>query len=220
MRNAPMQIASLSLLAVALAAPVTAQGGGKNKTPPATSSQTIQTDQTVAAAVEEDTGDRHAGPSNGPIIVNWEFKDQGGSVNLIVNPDGSFLFSGHYDTKKPGKDIEVVLGLKSKLGAVYLFHHMGNVSKGRDQWSKQGQSAFLKEDFKTFAGEHDWRGSYRFTLTAEAKKEEKNKKEKEQLMDDCRALAKLIQPAGQRGAYLWLEDDPNKKCHQFNENWY
>ena len=123
------------------------------------------------AARGEITPIHHAPPSKGPIVVNWHFKKKAGLANLIVNPDGTYLFSGKYTHKVPNKDLEIVIALKSALGGVFLFHYLGHVSSGGVQWSKQGQSAILKDDFKTFAGKHDWVGSYHFPLDKQAQQQ-------------------------------------------------
>ena len=56
------------------------------------------------------------------------------------------------------------------MGSTYLFRYVANVSGGGVQWSKQGKSTILREDFKLFAPGHEWRGTYRLHLTAEAAK--------------------------------------------------
>jgi hypothetical protein len=137
----------------------------------------------VQARFKETTGIRHAAKSNGPIVVNWHFKKDPGSANLIVNPDGTYLFSGNYKQRVPSKDLEVVILLKSTLGGLIVFRYVGNVSNGAVQWSKQGQSAILKENFKTFAGPHDWSGSYRFWLTASARKAQRDEN-----VESCKAF--------------------------------
>src|ERR1700675_1844003 len=51
----------------------------------------------------------HAPASHGPIVVNMHFAKLGnGSANLIVNPDGTYLFSGQWNTKKPKRDFDIV----------------------------------------------------------------------------------------------------------------
>lgn len=130
----------------------------------------------------ETTGPQHARPGNGPIVANWEFKKAAGKANLIVYPDGRYLFSGDYKQQDPGKgfennpfgiepgrDFEIVLALKSTLGGILQFHYVGNMSKGGVQWSKEGQDAILKDSFKSFAGPHDWSGSFRLPLHGGAK---------------------------------------------------
>ena len=140
-------------------------------------------DSSVKARFKETTGIQHAAQSNGPIVVNWHFKKDPGSANLIVNPDGTYLFSGNYKQRVPSKDLEVVIVLKSTLGGHIGFRYVGNVSNGAVQWSKQGQSAILKENFKTFAGPHDWGGTYRFWLTASARKAQRDEN-----VESCKAF--------------------------------
>jgi hypothetical protein len=109
----------------------------------------------------EGSGLQHAGASSGPLVLNWKLKKVDGSVNLLVNPDGSYVFSGQVSDKKPGKDFDIAVALKSTAGAVILFHYVGDMSRGV-QWSKQGESIILKDDFETFAKHHDY--AWRYTL--------------------------------------------------------
>jgi len=123
---------------------------------------------TGAVDVSEAAGPQTQPPSTGPIVVNWKMKKVDGTANLMVNPDGTYLFSGTVKDKKPGKDFDISIALKSTAGGIIVFHFMGDESNGV-QWSKQGQSDILKSDFATFAGKHDWDGSYRYFLNSEGK---------------------------------------------------
>ena len=149
----------------------------------------------------ENSGEHHATHTTGPLVVNWHFKNEPGSANLVVNPDGTYLFSGN-DKHKVLGNFDILLGLKSSLGVVYLFHYEGDASKGV-QWNKHGTSAVLKDDFKTFT-KHDWYGSYRFHLTAEGRKE------LEQQQRECALQAKKwglpdSWTGGQTGHCNWYE---------------
>lgn len=162
----------------------------------------------VVGVPEEDSGIQHAAHSTGPIVVNWRLKKaQGSSANLIVNPDGTYLFSGDYKPAKPGKILDLVLVLKSHMGATYLFRYVANASGGGVRWSKEGKSTILREDFKLFAPGHEWAGTYGFHLTAEAAKilrrNEKN---------TCVSVALDVTYGGN-----WSFP---KYCQQFNENWH
>jgi len=138
-------------------------------------------------------------------VVNWHFKKGQGSTNLTVNSDGTYLFSGNYKRAVPNKDFDLTLALKSSLGGVILFHYIGNVSNGGVQWSKQGKSAILKDDFKTFANGHDWSGAYHFELDPLARKELR-----EEQVQECAGLAWA-------GALGWA--GATKFCQQFNAAW-
>jgi hypothetical protein len=153
-------VANVNGIAGSNSSPAAGAVGGQPATP---------IDSSVQSRFKETTGIQHGAPSNGPIVVNWHFKKDPGSANLIVNPDGTYLFSGNYQ-RVPSKDLEVVIVLKSTLGGHIGFSYVGNVSNGAIQWSKQGQSVILKENFHTFAGKHDWTGYYRLWLTASARK--------------------------------------------------
>jgi hypothetical protein len=120
---------------------------------------------------------QHAPPTTGPIVVNWPFKKHGGAANLTVNSDGTYVFSGHSTEKKAGKDFDIALGLKSSTGAIILFHFIGDAASGT-QWSKQGQSDILKDDFSLFAGKIDWTAEYHFAESAAGKRAEYEAREK------------------------------------------
>jgi hypothetical protein len=107
-------------------------------------------------------------PPSKPIVVNWTLKRLDGKVNIVVNPDGTWLFSGGFKDKKPGDDFDISIGIKSSTGAIYVFHYEGDAAHGVE-FSKQGSSAILKDDFSTFA-HHGWSGSYNFHLSEAARR--------------------------------------------------
>jgi hypothetical protein len=118
---------------------------------------------------------REAAPTNGPIVVNWHFKNKTGAVNLTVNPDGTYLLSGNYHKVEPYRDLDIVIALQNSLGGEYVFEYIlyaGVIPPGGLQWSKEGKSAILKDDFKTFAQKYHWIGSYRIVLTKAGEKAE------------------------------------------------
>jgi hypothetical protein len=114
---------------------------------------------------------QHSPPTTGPIVVNWAFKKGAGATNLTVNPDGSYVFSGQYSGKKPNKDFDIALALKASTGAILLFHYVGDAANGA-QWSNQGQSGILKDDFALFAGKIDWTAEYHFSESSAGKRAE------------------------------------------------
>lgn len=121
----------------------------------------------------EITPPHQALPQNGPIVVNWHFKDKTGAVNLTVNPDGTYLFSGNYHKVQPYRDLDISVALQNSLGAEYVFQYIlyaGVIPPGGLQWSKEGKSAVLMDDFKTFKKKYHWVGSYRIVETAAGKK--------------------------------------------------
>lgn len=152
----------------------------------------------ISPVLIETTPVHHVAQRTGPIVVNWHFTAkspgpsmQGGtagwavpstaaSANLIVNPDGTTLYSGNYKQNAHGYTLSVTVALKSNLGGTIYFLYVGDAAHGL-QWSKQTKSAFLKDQFKTFVGKHDWAGSYRFELTSKGRHE---------LSAYCQALAK------------------------------
>jgi hypothetical protein len=119
---------------------------------------------------------------SGPIVHNWNLKSVDGTLNILVNPDGTWVFSGSGQKKEPGKDFDITLALKSNLGAVILFEYAGDASNGI-QFSKQGQSNVLKDNFASFAANHKTAWEYRLPLSSEgrAKLYEMREKKKEEL---------------------------------------
>jgi hypothetical protein len=126
---------------------------------------------------------QHAPPSTGPIVVNWSFKKNGGTANLTVNPDGTYLFSGQSAAKKPNKDFDIAFALKGSGGGIMLFHFTGDAASGT-QWSKQGQSEILKDDFSMFAIKIDWTAEYHFSESSAGKRAEYEAKRKK--LEDLR----------------------------------
>jgi hypothetical protein len=120
----------------------------------------------------------------GPISHTFTLSKIDGKLNILVNPDGKWLFSGSSPKKFPDKDFDVSLALKNKSGAIILFEWCGNASNGI-QFSKEGTSHILKENFASFASGHHMAWDYRFSETAagRAKLYEERMKKKEALKD-------------------------------------
>jgi hypothetical protein len=138
------------------------------------------------AALDADTEGsllQHSPASTGPIVVNWSFKKGSGATNLTVNPDGTYVFSGQYSGKKPNKDFDISMALKASTGAILLFHHMGDAANGV-QWSEQGQSDILKDDYALFAGKRDWNAEYHFSESSAGKRAEYEARKKK--LEDMR----------------------------------
>jgi hypothetical protein len=115
-----------------------------------------------------------------PIAINWNMHKVNGKVNVTVNPDGTWIFSGGFKDKKPLDDWDISFALKSTTGAIYIFHYEGNAADGIE-FSKTGQSAILKDDFASFS-HHKWSAVYTFHPNAAGRRahyeaEEKNKEE-------------------------------------------
>jgi hypothetical protein len=106
--------------------------------------------------------------TTGPIDHNYKLKKVDGTLNILVDPDGTWNFSGN--TKSfPGKDFDVTLALKNSTGAVILFHYIGDASHGI-QFSKQGKNEILKENFASFASSHKSAWEYRLYESAAGKR--------------------------------------------------
>jgi hypothetical protein len=126
-------------------------------------------------------------PSTGPLVINYPFNKHNGHVNLMVAPDGTYLFSVEEKENMPDKDLDVALALQSLDRGVVCFHYAADAAKGVDG-SKQGKSDILRDFFNTF-GKHNYTVEYRFTESKqgkaklyeeqEAKKEKLRKEEKE-----------------------------------------
>jgi hypothetical protein len=122
--------------------------------------------------------------TTGPISHTFTLPKIDGKLNILVNPDGKWLFSGSSPKKFPDKDFDVSLALKNKSGAIILFEWAGDASHGIE-FSKQGTSQVLKENFASFASGHHMAWDYRFSETAagRAKLYEERMKKKEALKD-------------------------------------
>ena len=169
---------------------------------------------------------------SGPIVHNWSFKvgngkpkiiggvkydpvQETGDANLTINSDGSWNFSGNFP-KKPDRDLDIVMGIKSSQGSVILFHYSGGISNGA-QWDKTGVNQTLKDDFKAFTNDR-WYASYSTPLSAagiakqyaerEARKkklkaEELAKEQKEEQQQAAAAAAQQQQNSGGGGSSVW-----------------
>jgi len=100
--------------------------------------------------------------TSAPIVVNWEFRDGTGNMNLTLNRDGRYVFSGANNRHKKNKDFDISLALKGSTGAIIMFRYAGDASNGA-QWSKGGQSSFLSDDFALFASKVKWHAAYHFS---------------------------------------------------------
>jgi hypothetical protein len=164
---------------------------------PVAQAQQLAPATSPAAAPGDESGEtsvvKHEPPSSGPIVLNWKLKKLDGTMNLTVNPDGTYLFSGSVKDKKPGKDMDMSVALKSSLGGVITFTDVSDVSNGAE-WSKQGKSDILKDNFASFAGKHDWTWSYRLPLSSEGR-------------------AKLYQEEEEKKAKLKKEEEEAKQKH-------
>jgi hypothetical protein len=160
-------------------------------------SSSLLTGHLIDEPVESPTasGVKHRNHPQGPIVINWKIKvgtkkakvidgvkyepvDKPADVNLTVNEDGSWNFSGNFP-EKPDHDIDVVMGLRSSEGSIVLFRYSGPMAHGVD-FNKTGVSQTIKDNFKAFRHE-SWTANYRMPETSEgiAKMYEERKKRKE-----------------------------------------
>jgi hypothetical protein len=107
-------------------------------------------------------------PSPGPISHNYKLHKIDGMLNITVNSDGTWDFSG---TGKafPHKDYDVTLALRNPMGEMVLFQYVGDATNGI-QFSKQGQSEILKDNFASFAKGHSSSWAYRFSEDKEGRR--------------------------------------------------
>jgi len=125
--------------------------------------------------------------ASGPVTINWTFKRATGRANLTFNPDGTYLFSGTSSGQHPKKDIDVALALKASNGAIMVFHFVGDAAHGT-QWSKQGRSVILKDNFALFSHGYHWSGSIRFHESAAARRAEYEARERKREELEKRAM--------------------------------
>jgi hypothetical protein len=126
--------------------------------------------------------------TTGPISHTFTLPKIDGKLNILVNPNGTWNFSGSSSRKFQYKDFDVTLALKNNTGAIILFEWSGDASNGI-QFNKEGKSSILKENFASFASGHHMAWDYRFEETAAGRaklyaerqaKKEKLEKEKEE----------------------------------------
>jgi hypothetical protein len=123
------------------------------------------------------SGKKHEGAKSetGPLVHTFIVKQDVnglngkpfGTANVTLNPDGTWNYSG--DVGKDlnwalsGCEFNVVIGVKSAEGTVIAFRHTAALEKekpGSYSWQKQGKNATIKDNFKAFAKDHDWYGSW------------------------------------------------------------
>ena len=117
-----------------------------------------------------------------PIVDNWTIREvargvasgrvggpQGGKVgtaSLTLDPDGSWKFSGNTIPGFGMCHFNIVFGVRSSEGTVVAFKHSAYLKpfdQDSHRWEKQGHNPMLKENFKAFAKDHDWYGSWNCT---------------------------------------------------------
>jgi hypothetical protein len=148
----------------------------------AVSSAMAQTSPTAPATAPAEASPAQAAPATtGPISHNIKLAKIDGNINILVNQDGSWLFSGAAKAEK-GKDYDVSLALRAKTGAIFVFHWVGDADHGV-QFSKSGQSGLLKDDFTDFQKGHHYAWTYRYYESAAGKKAqyEERQRKREQL---------------------------------------
>ena len=106
-------------------------------------------------------------PSPGPISHNYTLPKINGTLNITINPDGTYDFSG---TGKAfmHKDYDVSLALRNPMGEMVIFQYVGDASNGI-QFSKQGHDTILKDNFASFAKGHSSSWAYRFSEDKEGR---------------------------------------------------
>jgi methionine-rich copper-binding protein CopC len=148
----------------------------------AVSSATAQTSQAASATAPAEASPAQSAPATtGPISHNIKLNKIDGNINILVNPDGEWLFSGTAKAEKD-KDYDVSLALRAKTGAIYVFHFVGDATHPI-QFSKSGKSGLLKDDFSDFQKGHHYAWTYRYHESAAGKRAqyEERQRKREQL---------------------------------------
>jgi len=127
-------------------------------------------------------------PTAGPVTIKWNFRRIAGGLNLMVNPDGTYLFSGTAEGRR-GKDFDIAMVLKSRTGGSIVFHFVGDANNGA-RWSKQGQSDILRDDWSSFTGPDRWTAHYHYFENAAGKRaeyeaREHRREELQKMVDDA-----------------------------------
>ena len=101
---------------------------------------------------------------------------------MTINPDGTYIFSGQFRDKKKDLDWDISFAMKSRTGAVYIFHYEGDATNGI-QFTKTGQSDILRDNFASFAKNHQTAWEYAFHLSKEGRAKQYAEEEKEERRD-------------------------------------
>ena len=108
-------------------------------------------------------------PESEAVVDHWTLGLRGtgikvGTANVTLNPDGSWKFSGQTKPRYlAGCEFKIVFAVKSSEGTVIAFKHSGDLVAGRPRsfsWHKQGRNPTIKDNFKAFAKDHDWYGTW------------------------------------------------------------
>jgi hypothetical protein len=137
--------------------------------------------QTSPAAPAEASQAQVAPATTGPISHNIKLAKIDGNINILINPNGEWLFSGTAKAEKD-KDYDVSLALRAKTGAIYVFHWVGDATHPI-QFSKSGKSGLLKDDFSDFQKGHHYAWTYRYYESSAGKRAqyEERQRKREQL---------------------------------------
>jgi hypothetical protein len=146
-------------------------------------------------SVHHAASDKDVAAGKGTIVVNWQFSNGWGLAHLIVNPDGTYLYSGHYKDKPWSAQLHVTIALKSRLAGVYLFRYVANLENPPVEWSKEGKSAILKDNFKSFGGPHDWAGQLEWVFPVSPQVRTATHSEQKCTPQERKDLSVLIEPA-------------------------
>lgn len=106
-------------------------------------------------------------PAQGPISHNYKLPKIDGTLNITINPDGTWDFSGTGKAFKH-KDYDVSLALRNPTGEMVIFQYVGDATNGI-QFSRQGQTMILKDNFASFAKGHSSSWAYRFSEDKEGR---------------------------------------------------
>ncbi len=134
----------------------------------AVSSAVVQAQPAPPAAAPQEASPAITNPPvQGPISHNYKLPKIDGTLNITINPDGTWDFSGTGKAFKH-KDYDVSLALKNPMGEMVIFQYVGDASNGI-QFSKQGQTTVLKDNFASFAKGHTSSWAYRFSEDKEGR---------------------------------------------------
>jgi hypothetical protein len=89
----------------------------------------------------------------------------------------------------------VTIALKSRLASVYLFRYVANLETPPVEWSKEDKSAILKDDFKSFAGPHDWAGQLEWVFPVSPQVRTATHSEQKCTQQERNDLSVIIEPA-------------------------
>jgi hypothetical protein len=93
-----------------------------------------------------------------PIELKLVPRTGSGSIDVTINQDGTYHFSGKMPRPKEFWGIDVVIAMIDNRYHSFVFEYIGASGK----WSKKGTNTALKDNFKSFLDKYWYGGTYSY----------------------------------------------------------